>query len=183
MKKFQRGDTIIEVIVAFTVFALLAVSTMYLMNRSLSAGQRSLEITLVRQQVDTQAELLRYVRDNQTPAWAQVKSASLASGSIGITNFSTCPQTAPASSFIMRINNATNNIDLVNLNPANYQAAPYYSRSNATGSTVAEGLWVTPVQVNNSNGNVYDMYIRGCWDSVGSNQPQVVSTIVRLYDT
>lgn len=71
----QRGDTIIEVILAVTIFSLVAVGALTLMNSGTSMSQRSLETTLVRQQIDTQAELLRFVsRSAVGTTWDDVKA-------------------------------------------------------------------------------------------------------------
>lgn len=59
----QRGDTIVEVIFAFTIFSLVAVGGLALMNRGATIAQQSLEISLVRDQMDSQADALRYAHD------------------------------------------------------------------------------------------------------------------------
>ena len=56
-----RGDTIIEVVMAVAMFSMLAIGIMALMNSGIAMAQRSLELTLVRQQIDSQAEMLRYI--------------------------------------------------------------------------------------------------------------------------
>ena len=48
---------------SFVVFSLLTVGTYIVMNRGTQIAQRSLEITLVRQQLDAQVSLIRYVKD------------------------------------------------------------------------------------------------------------------------
>ncbi len=188
----RRGDTIVEVLLAFALFALIAVSTTYLMNRSLSIGQRSLEVTQVRQQVDSQAELLRYTRDNASSTgsstWGAIKSQAIQPDAFDDTvSYSACPSTAPANSFVLRMANPSNlTVSRVPLDGVRYKKASYISRVNydgaAWGGVIAEGLWITPVRVEGST-SAYDMYIRACWDSVGSSVPQTISTIVRLYDT
>ncbi len=57
----DRGDTLIEVLFAITIFSLVAVSSMAIMNQGTDTAQRSLEITLVRQEIDAQAETLRFL--------------------------------------------------------------------------------------------------------------------------
>ena len=59
----QRGDTIVEVIFAVTVFSLVAVGGLTLMNQGAAIAQRSLEIGLVREQMDAQADALRYIHN------------------------------------------------------------------------------------------------------------------------
>ena len=48
----QRGDTIIEVLLAVTVFSLVAIGAMMVMNQGTNSAQRSLEVTLVKQQIE-----------------------------------------------------------------------------------------------------------------------------------
>ena len=55
-----RGDTLIEVLFAITVFSLVVVTSLAIMNQGTQAALRSLQLTLVRQQVDSQAEALRF---------------------------------------------------------------------------------------------------------------------------
>lgn len=61
IRRGERGDTIIEVIFAVTVFSLVAVGGITIMNQGAATAQRSLEIGLVREQIDSQADALRYI--------------------------------------------------------------------------------------------------------------------------
>ena len=63
-RRRERGDTIIEVLFAVTVFAMVAVGSMAIMNQGTGTAQRSLEITQVRQQIDAQAEAIRYIHQS-----------------------------------------------------------------------------------------------------------------------
>ena len=62
-RRIERGDTLIEVLFAITIFSLIVVTSLTLMNQGTAASQRALEITTVRQQVDGQAEALRFIHD------------------------------------------------------------------------------------------------------------------------
>lgn len=182
----QRGDTIVEVILAFAIFALLAVGTTVAMNRGLAMGQQSLERTLVRQQVDAQAELLRYARDAGGATWDDIVSHTVPSPNLD--SFSSCPAspTDMAGSFVMNIvgSGPSASLTRVALSGGNYTPAGYHSRVELKGGSgvIAEGLWVQAVEVAGS-GNAYDMYIRACWDSISTSKPLQVSTIVRLYES
>jgi type II secretory pathway pseudopilin PulG len=57
----NRGDTLIEVLLGITIFSMLAVGSMYLMNRGIVAAQDSLEYTAARNMIENQAELLRHL--------------------------------------------------------------------------------------------------------------------------
>ncbi len=60
---FDKGDTLVEVLFATATAALLIIITLVLMNRNLAQIQMSVETTFVRQAIDGQAEVLRYMRD------------------------------------------------------------------------------------------------------------------------
>ena len=57
----KRGDTLVEVMFAVAIFGLAAVGTIALMNRGLASAQNSLETTMARQEIDAQAEALRFI--------------------------------------------------------------------------------------------------------------------------
>ena len=56
----RRGDTIIEVLLAISIFSLVSLGAIFVMNRGIATTQESLEVNLVRNQIDSQAELLRH---------------------------------------------------------------------------------------------------------------------------
>lgn len=83
-RRRQQGDTIIEVVMAVTLFSALAMSVMGLMNGGIAMAQRSLELSLVRGQIDSQSEMLRYVRDQAyrgdtayKTLWESIKSRTV----------------------------------------------------------------------------------------------------------
>ena len=61
--KFKRGDTLIEVMFSVGIFGLVAVGAIGVMNRGLYTAQATLETTMARNEIDTQAEALRFVHD------------------------------------------------------------------------------------------------------------------------
>lgn len=60
----KSGDTIIEVIFAITIFCLVAVLSVGMMNEGLRNSESALEITVVRNEINAQAETLRYIHSN-----------------------------------------------------------------------------------------------------------------------
>jgi type II secretory pathway component PulJ len=70
----QRGDTIIEVVFAVTVFSMVAVGGLALMNQGAAMAQRSLEIGMVRDQMDAQADALRYMHSAYIANFGQATS-------------------------------------------------------------------------------------------------------------
>lgn len=64
MVQSRRGDTLIEVILAVGIFSMVAVAVLAVMNGGASSAQLSLEATLAREEVDTQAEALRFIHSS-----------------------------------------------------------------------------------------------------------------------
>ncbi|MBC7868848.1 hypothetical protein H7X69_01550 [Candidatus Saccharibacteria bacterium] len=184
----QTGDTLIEVLFAVTVFSLVAVGSLSIMNQGTATAQRSLEITLVRQEIDGQAEALRFIHDSYIAAypnvvsgevsgeWSKIIAKSIAQASA----FGTCPATRPAGAFIL-------NTKTAKLEPDTKLtfAVPTYSqlRYNASVLMSAEGLWVEAVAgpLGTSSRSI-DFHIRACWQSSAQTTPMTLGTIVRLYE-
>ncbi|MBR3230903.1 hypothetical protein IKF73_02670 [Candidatus Saccharibacteria bacterium] len=59
MKK--RGDTLVEVALAVGIFSMVAIAVVAVMVSSTSSAQTALETTLSREEIDTQAEALRFI--------------------------------------------------------------------------------------------------------------------------
>lgn len=198
------GDTLIEVLFATSVFSLVAVGGLAVMNQGSDVSERALEITLVREQMDAQAQTLRFLNSSYvtafqvgdsygatTPAgqWslmsAYVKAHTINSPSaVGET---TCPASPPIGSFIVNPQLGT----FVNpsggvLTPAKTFSQLVYDGSNNV--TSAAGIWIEGVSSNpgglpnQSNIGYIDFHILTCWDSPGQAVPVTLGTIVRLYE-
>lgn len=55
------GDTLVEVTLAIGIFSMVAIAVVAVVNNSTSGAQSSLEVTVTREQIDTQAEALRFI--------------------------------------------------------------------------------------------------------------------------
>lgn len=64
MPAVKKGDTIIEVIIAITVFCLVAIISINLMNSGISSAEGSLELIMARNEIDAQAEALRFIQNS-----------------------------------------------------------------------------------------------------------------------
>lgn len=76
----KRGDTIIEAMFAFAVFSLVAIITVSMMNLGVAASERSLELTTVRNELNAQADALRFIHSSYI-AQQNLPPASDCSGS------------------------------------------------------------------------------------------------------
>lgn len=62
--KLKRGDTLIEVALAIGIFSMVAITVVSVTTASTTAAQASLEVTLTREEIDAQAEALRFIHDS-----------------------------------------------------------------------------------------------------------------------
>lgn len=63
LRKSKRGDTLVEVMFAVGIFGLVAIGAIGIMNRGLYDAQKALEISMARNEIDAQAEGLRFIRE------------------------------------------------------------------------------------------------------------------------
>lgn len=206
MRLSQRGDTIIEVLFAVTVFALVAVGSLSIMNQGTATAQRALEITLVRQQIDGQAQAIRYIhqayvasyqKDGLAPSgtaaeWPKMTDKATGKGANGASDFGAiggaCPSSVPGERpFVVNARAGEMWTGAPSMSvPAGGSVPPYAQiRYDDASSAVqgAYGIWVEAVPSTNPDGPGFvDFHIRACWDSAGASAPVTLGTIVRLYE-
>ncbi|MGB4761779.1 MAG: prepilin-type N-terminal cleavage/methylation domain-containing protein [Candidatus Saccharimonas sp.] len=195
MRRYQKGDTLIELVIAFAIFSLAAVTTLVILNKGIATTQRTLEATLVRQQVDSQAELIRYIHYTQDPLWdVLVDPANIAAAPAPISsNSDTCPavgSSAVGQGFYIRpavaADPANTTFTRLPINGTTYRQAQTYSKIDyTTAASPSEGIWIQVAEAQNDTSTTvraYDFYIHACWSSVGLDRPMTLGTIVRLYD-
>ncbi len=197
---FKRGDTIIEVTLAVSIFAMLMVSSLALMNAGLSRSQATMQLTMARNTIDAQAEALRFMNGafiSQHPRpvggftgpareWLNATSASFTSAS----QLNECRSDFNATNIL--IVDTANMVVRKSGNGANFTRAETYPRLSfgADSNTIsmpssyseAQGVWIEVVRPSDSNAKYYDFHIRACWTPSGSNIETTLGTIVRLYD-
>ena len=59
----RRGDTLIEVMMSISVFSMVALLTINMMNGGINTAQRTLEYEMARNEIDAQAEALRFIHN------------------------------------------------------------------------------------------------------------------------
>ena len=184
----ERGDTIIELVLAFAIFSLCAITTVMILNKGVAVSQRTLEKSLVRQQIDSQSEIIRYLHDTNNPKWSVI-TAKLTPSPLPLSG--PCPTVTQLGVnsangfFIVPDANDPDGFSVVNAINPNYSLPATFAKVNYA-SKRSEGIWVQAVLAENASASqnikAIDFYIHGCWDSVGLNVPMTVGTIVRLYD-
>lgn len=201
--RMQRGDTLIEVLFAFTILSLIVVGAMSIMNQGTLASQRSLETTLVRQEIDSQATTLRFLHDAyvaayrpdgtydaNTPAgqWKlMADSLTATTASAFDTGATTCP-TPPSGSFILNGAQAKYITGSSALLVPSVTFAQLHYDSTSSELLASQGVWIEGIRsaqsadMNAQNARFIDFHIRACWDNPGQGPSMTIGTIVRLYE-
>lgn len=199
IRSHERGDTIIEVLFAVTVFAMVAVGSLSIMNQGTGSAQRSLEITLVREQINAQAEAIRFIHQayvtsyqkNVAPngiaaQWTAMKAKARANASdFGALENNQCPQAAPDNAFVLNAKTAEVSTAPVTMRPPEGSSLPPFAQVAYNGNTITQsyGMWVESIPSEATEPvRFVDFHIRACWDSPGAAVPVTLGTIVRLYE-
>lgn len=202
----EQGDTIIEVLFAVAVFAMVAVGSMTIMNQGTATAQRSLEITLVRQQIDAQAEAIRYIHKAYIAAyqngggamtgtaaeWAKMTSRTTGHGADGASEFGqvegdVCPTAVPGQNpFILNARTAKVSSSAPSMTAPDDASLPPFAEvvyNDDSSINQAYGIWVEAVPSRATGGPGFvDFHIRACWSAPGTSAPMTLGTIVRLYE-
>lgn len=201
MVKFKKGDTLIEVMFAVSVFAAIMVGGLALMNSGLAKTQGTLQLSMARNAIDSQAEALRYLNASYIANYPNVSSSASATQWSNIatrasygraSNLQSCPANTsefPDGAFVIDTQSITRQ-EGSRLRPASTYPRLVYSSGgvevndsnliadkNRLNFRQAEGIWIEPVR----GDGYYDFHIRACWNAPGSNAPTTLGTIVRLY--
>ena len=188
MKRFKKGDTLIEVTLAVAVFSMVMVVGIGAMNGGMARTQASLQLSLARDAMNSQAETLRYINNiylnkyasgsgDMFSKWREITAKAKTSA----TRLNNCPadQTAFNALNAIAVNVNDSSLPLITgdgvITPANT-----YPQLAANGAT-SQGMWIEVVRPPARNG-YYDFHIRACWIAPGNNTPTTLGTIVRLYD-
>lgn len=190
----QSGDTIIEVLFATVIFSMIAVGGLSIMNQGTATAQRTLEIGLVREQIDAQADALRYLdqayiadfgkNGAATQLWNDTVTANAVTQAVAfdqtvVGGKCTLPISAQKP-FALNIQKLSSSPLLAPVaEPATYAKVRY-----DTPTVTAEGIWIQAVRspVVAGETGFYDFHIRACWDTPGQAVPMTLGTIVRLYE-
>lgn len=207
-QRSEKGDTIVEVLFAVAIFAMIAVGSLSIMNQGTATAQRSLEITLVRQQIDAQAEAIRYIHQSYVTAyqqsggtltgtageWAKMTSKTTGRGADSASPFSNvaasgaCSTSVPGQHpFLLNARKAEVWTGIPAMSPPNGVSVPPFAQVsyNQSDSSIQRtyGLWIEAVpSAQNGGPGFVDFHIRACWQGPGSSAPMTLGTIVRLYE-
>lgn len=179
MVRSQKGDTLVEVLMSIVVLSVIIVGSTTLMARGLTAGQNALEHSEVRQGVNGQLEMLRYLRDqysaNSSSSDAATWTSIVTSSNASPTDYSSgCNVTTTKAGTAFYLNKVSGVVQRTAFNP---------SLSPTTFAVPGQGMWLEVTPSSAISPAYIDIVVRACWSAVGSQgaQQQTV-TAERLYD-
>lgn len=193
LSTYDRGDTLIEMVVAFAILSLVVVGVLQIMNKGVTMSQNSIENTLVRQQMDGQADMVRYLHDTGDTLWNAMKAKATMTSDVLPLNMSSCPTSANLSGTARSafyVYKTTSGLAIADIDGTTYKDPVTYARidHNLT-PVVSYGVWLQIAKAENKSSTAsgaaltaYDVYIHGCWYGTGSSTPTTLGTIVRIYD-
>lgn len=190
----------IEVLFAIMIFSAVAVAGLSIMNQGSATAQRSLEVSLVRHEIDAQAEALRLLYDDtvaqmgldqSTPSvsvWNEIMALRKAESAITpfssmVTGNGCINPSAISGAFVVNTMRGTVNTPSgVWRDVAPLSSRVIYSSSGAVSSV--EGIWIEASRHSSASGvpGYTDFHIRACWSTIGQDVPVTLGTIVRLYE-
>ncbi len=212
MSVVKKGDTIVEVLFSVAIFGLVAIIVLSIMNRGLVTAQAALEVDSVRNQMNSQAEMIRLM---SSASKIRTHNQSF-DKNYYLENF-LVPTSQDIQPFEDMVDNNNNCVIPNNSFVVDVRKGYVYDRSHITQAGVfsqliyghgqdsnkiennknfirSEGLWVQGRRVtgehDNANANTYgnddfnaiDFHIRACWVGPSSSRPITLATIVRVYD-
>ena len=199
--KFRKGDTLIEVLLAIAVFATVMMIGLTAMNNGMSRALASLQLTMARNAMDTQAEALRFANaafiseyradssEVSSPAAELWKNSLTKDAQGSATLLGECSR--GSSAFVISTRDMVTNRGYHNekiVNAITYPRIAYGDDKDNNANWLrddlpyrsAQGIWVEKVHAPNTK--YYDFHIRACWSAPGTNVKTTLGTIVRLYD-
>jgi len=158
----NRGDTLVEVLLATVILSVVLAGAYGLTSRATRLNQSSFERTSASNLLQGQAELLRAAQSEQGATWDRIVHE------LGRVAFYDCRDN----------NNSVFPNDSVDL---------FYLIGNGTSVDVAEGTpkidglyytWIT--RKNDASDGYVDFYVYTCWEGLGSIGDQASGTVIRL---
>lgn len=204
LDKSQRGDTLIEVLVAIAILSLAVVLAQSIMNHGQSIALRSVERTSAQSMMNSQLSYIRYARDefmvDETSAgghmWQKIIDSS---GFVlpetthpPVADYCLSDPARPASEQKMfYIEETIALADTTDTAPKFAAALRPYPLGGAASTPLAasatpvagRGIWlVARSGGDKSNKTDYiDFYVRGCWGSLVNAPYERTSFVMRLY--
>lgn len=177
MEYKQRGDTLVEVLMSIVILSMVIVGAITLMSKGLQAEQVALEHSETRQEVNSQLEYLKYLRNqytvNSSSSDAQTWLTIISNSNSTQTDYSGCSVTSEKAGTAFYLNNSSGSVEYMDFDA---------SSQPETYATAGSGLWIEATVSTGVTPAYVDFVVRACWEATGGVEQQTV-TAERLYDS
>lgn len=176
----QRGDTLIEVLLATVVISIVIAAAFTLTNRASRGNQAAIERTTVANLMREQVELVRGIRTSgyKTGSWNAIINNHTQSASPDYSSWDVSSWDVPTN---------TSKSFFIDPNTADLQDVNIVKGYNATDCPIPnadaypDDLFCIWVEAHLVGSNDYvDIHVRAYWDGIGDLGPQRESLILRL---
>lgn len=178
-RSLERGDTLVEVAIAFSVLGIVLAGTSAIINRSLLSITNSVERTEARAEVNAQVELLRYVVSDYKGASSDTYKQITEMTNANVDADQGC--TASNNAYYLKWDDSKKSVALEEL------ANKGEDQSNAADGAphAGRGIWIDAKRGSTRSTKApgyIDFYVRACWtpylaQSLGEGH---LETIVRI---
>lgn len=166
---------------AIVVLSIVVVGAITMMARGLKASQLAVEHTQVRMQINSQIEMLRYLRDAYVTdpgstagqRWNSLFAGATVYANATVSNYddNTCAVTPGKNGFFLA--QSGGNVNVTTFNPATQPA---------TYALPGQGMWIEMTRSTGYSPAYVDVLLRACWSGIGDSADQRSVTALRLYD-
>lgn len=173
----QRGDTLVEVMLATVIMSIVVTASFALINRASRINQVSSERSDAANAMQTQAEILRLLRDKsfnseaEDITWQQIKDDRVLPGD-GQSN----------NECLAFLRGETDNLTgsgAFYIDP-NTQEVTDFNSSQPANFNDLHYVWIEAFQPTGASDNYINFYVHACWQGPGGTGPQQASLIYRL---
>jgi len=183
MKRLQRGDTLIEVMLAIVILSMIIVTSITLTGFGIGQTESAVEHSQVRTALNGQGDILEYLRDQYiatghsgggpSGTWTTILSMYL-NNTAAPTEVDTCNKGQHA--FYLKQTVAGNTLSAASISTLIGSATGY--------AQPGQGIWIDAYRpvIPGGNPKYIDFVIKGCWSPIGNGPQQQEASIVRLYD-
>lgn len=197
MNKNQRGDTLVEVLIAITVLGIIVAGCLAVMNRSLVSILNSAERTASRADINSQTDMLNYVYHNDKADWNKILNLAVKKAptdavpsditdACKITEDSKSSATIKAGSFYLDPVYDASNGSISDVNVKEALKKNTHGVNQLQRAKLGQGLWIDAVYYSTVSHPYVDFYIKACWVPFGGNDLSGATntrsiTVVRIY--
>lgn len=198
IKRSERGDTLIEVLIAIASLSLIVTICYSVMTRGFAQGQIALERTTTQGMVSGQIATLRDIfsrhellkqKGNEDPDWQKIVDVDGYSNSIDPDTLNTSLQSARLACSLGTANHKAFYFDPNAPTPTTPKSFILTeSGVHRVGSAPAygDGMWIEAYKVDASGDDArpyYIFFVKTCWDASISGEEQSMVMNVRFYET